>query len=152
MKTRLASLQAAAATLAPGPEQRAAHTALFRLILQHVCLVLAEVLLEKRRRTAIRHDEVPLPIASLRQPADGTLVAAILDMLVIAENEHLHGYGKSIWKDSLEARACWRLLEVGERRNAERLMQKLVSLRNDGVEGHGIAGTSDLEAERDVLI
>jgi hypothetical protein len=120
--------------------------------LQHVCLVLAEVILEKRRRAAIRRDEAPLPISSLRMPADGTLVAAALDMLVTAENENLTGYSKPIWKDSAEDRPCWSLLAHSERRNADRLMQALVSMRNDGVEGHGIAGENDGIAEADAVL
>lgn len=152
MKIRLLALHTELLRLPSTPEQRAATTSLFRLLLQHVCLVLAEVILEKRRRAAVRRDEAPLPIASLRMPADGTLVAAALDMLVIAENEHLTGYSKPIWKENTEQRPCWNLLGKSERRNAERLMQTLVALRNDGVEGHGIAGSNDFLAESDAIL
>lgn len=152
MKNRLLILHADAAKLSSGPERRAATTALFRILLQHVCLILAEVIIEKRRRTSIRKNEPPLPISSLRMPADGTLVAAALDMLVIAENEHLSGYSKSVWKDSNESRPCWGLLGPTERRNAERLMQTLVSIRNDGVEGHGISGDNNVTAESDAVL
>jgi tetratricopeptide (TPR) repeat protein len=152
VKSRLLQLHSEASDLASGPEQRAATTALFRILLQHVCLVLAEVILEKRRRAAVRRDETPLPISSLRMPADGTLVAAALDMLVTAENEHLTGYSRPIWKDSTEDRPCWALLGPSERKNAERLMQALVSMRNDGVEGHGIAGENDGAAEADAVL
>lgn len=152
MKNRILGLHTDALTLTSGPEQRAATTALFRILMQHVCLVLAEIILEKRRRSAARRDESPLPISSLRMPADGTLVAAALDMLVIAENENLSGYSKAIWKENAEQRPCWELLGTGERRTGDRLMQAIVSLRNDGVEGHGIAGLNNPSAEADAIL
>lgn len=152
MKRRLLELHSNAVSLASGPEQRAATTALFRILMQHVCLVLAEVILEKRRRAAVRRDEAPLPIASLRMPADGTLVAAALDMLVTAENENLTGYSRPIWRESREERPCWGLLGTSEKRSADRLMTAIVSIRNDGVEGHGIAGENDAAAESDAVL
>jgi AAA+ ATPase superfamily predicted ATPase len=85
-------------------------------------------------------------------PADGTLVAAALDMLVVAENENLTGYTRPVWKICTEQRPCWSLLGASERRNADRLMQALVSLRNDGVEGHGIPGAIDYLAESDAIL
>ncbi|WP_167336074.1 ATP-binding protein, partial [Paraburkholderia bannensis] len=151
MKARLITLLDDAHSLASGPERRAAHTAVFRILVQHVCLVLAELILEMRRRTPTRQNESPLPVESLRMPADGTLVSAILDLLVIAENEHLPGYSRAIWKDSSENRNCWSILPAGQRKNAERLMQTLVTVRNDGVEGHGIAGEGDYDAESDAI-
>lgn len=85
-------------------------------------------------------------------PADGTLVAAALDMLVTAENENLTGYSRPIWRESREERPCWGLLGTSEKRSADRLMTAIVSIRNDGVEGHGIAGENDAAAESDAVL
>ena len=149
MKSRLIALHAEAKTLQSGPERRAATTALFRILLQHVCITLFELIIEKRRCSARAQDAAPLPVSSLRVPADGTLVAAILEMLVIAENESLSGCSRPIWRERNDDRPCWRLLRKSEKKNAERIMHALVSLRNDGVEGHGIHGEGDWEAEID---
>lgn len=151
MKTRLVTLLSDANKLTSGPERRIAHIALFRIIIQHVCLILAEVILEKRRTATARARESALPFEGLKAPSDGTLVSAILDMLVVAGNENLPGYARSIWIELPNEGACWKLLPRGERRNAERLLHALVGIRNDGVEGHGIAGENDLEAESDGL-
>lgn len=125
---------------------------MLRMLLQHSCLTLAEVILEKRRRS--KNQDIGfqrLPLESLYSPADGTLFSALLDMLVIAANENLSNYNRSIWLDSTEDRPCWRLLQRTEKKNAERLISTLIVLRNDGVEGHGLPGENDIDAESDAL-
>ncbi|NUT60331.1 ATP-binding protein [Herbaspirillum sp. C9C3] len=112
---------------------------------------MAEIILELRRKNPLRLNELPLPFEGLRMPADGTLVTAITEMLLICENEYSAGYCRAIWAESTEIRACWQLLPSGSKRTAERIMQSLVSIRNDGVEGHGIAGESNLDAEIDAI-
>ena len=152
MKDRLLYLHAEAGKLVSETERKAAHVALLRIILQHSCLTLVEVILEKRRRTKKRDIGFKrLPTDLLYNPADGTLFGVMLDLLVIAGNENLQSYAKAVWKDSTEERPCWRLLEERERKNAERLISALIVLRNDGVEGHGIPGPNDIEAESDAL-
>lgn len=152
MRERLSFLHKESKTLTSEAERRNAHIALLRIILQHSCLTLIEIILEKRRRT--RKQDIGfkrLPTETLHSPADGTLFGALLEMLIIAGNENLSNYARSIWKDSPEERACWRLLQKTERRNAERLISALIVLRNDGVEGHGLPGENDIEAECDAL-
>lgn len=152
MKERLLFLHNGSKELASEAERRIAHIALLRIILQHSCLTLVEVILEKRRRAKKKDIGFKkLPTEVLFAPADGTLFGALLEMLVIAANENLQAYARSVWKDSSENRACWRLLQKTERRNAERLISALIVLRNDGVEGHGLPGENDIEAECDAL-
>lgn len=152
MKNRLLKLLEDSQALVSDAERRNAHIAMLRMLLQHSCLTLAEIILEKRRRSK-RQDigYKRLPIDSLYAPSDGTLFSALLEMLVTAANENLSNYTKSVWLDSTDDRHCWRLLQRTERKNAERLISTLIVLRNDGVEGHGLPGENDIEAECDAL-
>lgn len=152
MKDRLLALLEESRGLASDAERRNAHIAILRMLLQHSCLTLVEVILEKRRRSKrqdIGHQRLPLD--SLYSPADGTLFSALLEMLVIAANENLSNYNRALWLDCSNERACWRLLQSTEKRNAERLISTLIVLRNDGVEGHGLPGENDIDAEYDAL-
>jgi hypothetical protein len=152
MKERLLFLHTDSKSLASEAERRNAHIALLRIILQHSCLTLLEVILEKRRRT--KKQDIGfrrLPTECLYAPADGTLFGALLEMLIIAANENLPSYARAVWNDSTDERECWRLLQKSERKNAERLISALIVLRNDGVEGHGLPGENDIEAECDAL-
>lgn len=152
MKNRLLFLYESSKRLASEAERRNAHIALLRIILQSACFTLIEVILERRRRS--RKQEISfkkLPTEALYTPADGTLFSSLLEMLVIAGNENLSTYARSFWKESADARSCWRLLQKTERHNAERLISALIVIRNDGVEGHGLPGENDIEAECDAL-
>lgn len=152
MKGRLLFLHDSSKRLASEAERRNAHIALLRIILQHSCLTLVEVILERRRRS--RKQDIKfkmLPTEVLYSPADGTLFSSLLEMLVIAGNENLPAYARSFWAESTDERACWRLLQKTERHNAERLISALIVIRNDGVEGHGLPGENDIEAECDAL-
>ncbi|MFP3492859.1 hypothetical protein SB759_01430 [Pseudomonas sp. SIMBA_059] len=153
MKDRLQKLLEDSRGLASEAERRNAHIAMLRMLLQHSCLTLAEVILEKRRRS--KRQDIGfqrLPLDSLYSPADGTLFSALLEMLVIAANENLSNFNRSLWLDSTQDRACWRLLQRTEKKNAERLISTLIVIRNDGVEGHGLPGENDIEAESDALV
>lgn len=149
MKSRLTKLIADAAGVQDGPERHAANMSVLRILLQHVSIVLAEEVIDERRGQPAMNSRRPLPTATLRAPADGTMVAAILDMLVIAENEYAPGHAARIWKQFDSERPCWRLLQSGDGRSAERVLWALIEIRND--RAHGIHGSGDSEAESDAL-
>lgn len=152
MKERLLFLLEESKHLVSEAERRNAHVALLRIILQHSCLALVEVILERRRKSRKQDAGFKkLPTEALYAPADGSLFSALLEMLVIAGNENLLAYVRSFWNESVSERACWRLLQKTEQRNAERLISALIVIRNDGVEGHGLPGENDIEAECDAL-
>lgn len=128
-----------------------AYVALIRIMLQHSCILLAERIVAQRRLTTKKLEWQSLPIPSLRAPADGTLLAALCEMLVIAENEGAAGVSAPMLRPTTTERICWRLLDAGESHTGERLLGSFIDSRNDGIEGHGLMGVHDLDAEGDAV-
>ncbi|MDZ7858808.1 ATP-binding protein [Sphaerotilus sp.] len=151
MKQRLKALCGEAHAIKSAVERRMAYVAIVRLLLQHSAILLAERIAAQRMKSASQMLSANLPISSLREPADGTLLAALCEMLVIAENEGSAGISNPILRTTVSDRPCWRLLETNVPCSAERLLSAFVDVRNDGVEGHGLIGNNDLEAEGDAL-
>jgi tetratricopeptide (TPR) repeat protein len=131
-------------------EARSAAIALTRIILQHACITLAEWCVVRRRSHPQGADQPPLPLEELRCPADGTLVSSLAELLVAAENDGWNGISRLWWAQLPTGRPCSRL-SGGGAVTLEEVLKGFVSLRNDGVEGHGIPGDYDREAELDVV-
>ncbi len=150
MQNRIAELLVESAASTSPTERHIFHVAILRLLLQHACVCLAELLTFRRMSLAAATERAPLPISSLREPSDGTLVATLGELLVAAENDGIGGISKRVLRGTDEDRACWRLI-ANDTRTVDRLLHTLVSRRNDGVEGHGLNGLTDVEAEADAL-
>ena len=151
MRNRLLTLLNDANALTSPVERRMAYVALIRIMLQHSCILLAERIVARRRLATSKIEWHNLPIPSLRVPADGTLLAALCEMLVIAENEGAAGVSTPVLRPTVTDRSCWRLLDENESRTGDRLLNSFIDSRNDGVEGHGLMGAHDLEAEGDAV-
>ncbi len=151
MRDRLLVLLGEANQSTSPVERRMAYVALIRIMLQHGCIFLAEWIVARRRLSVSKTEWQNLPTASLRAPADGTLLTALCEMLIIAENEGASGLSSPMLRPTPKNRACWRLLNENVLHTGERLLNFFIDSRNDGIEGHGLMGTHDLEAEGDAI-
>lgn len=151
MQDRIKELLSQARSLPTDAEARLAAIALTRIILQHACIALAEWCVVARRDTPLAiAAQAPLPLENLRVPADGGLVSTLAELLVAAENSGWHGISRGFWTPLPKTRPCVRLCRSGAP-HLEGILNGFVALRNDGVEGHGIPGAYDREAELDVV-
>jgi len=152
MKNRLSELLIQANQKESKQEKRSACIALFRIATQHIALLLAEAICSKRQNS-LRDDNLKeLPIEILKAPSDGTIISVILDLAIIATDENVINVAQVFWKEyPKEGRHCWRNLKNDDRVNIANLLTHYVTQRNDGVEGHGIPGAIDDEAEIDTI-
>ncbi|WP_157903306.1 ATP-binding protein [Cupriavidus malaysiensis] len=150
MKKRIQAIRAEVDAAESVIERHMAYVGLFRIILQHASIVLAEIVTMGRRNRGDNSTAQP-PIANLLAPSDGTLVSTLCDLSILAENELFQGISRPLWKVHSDERPCWRLLEPTDSRTVERLLSRFVSHRNDGLEGHGLLGENDTEAESDCI-
>lgn len=149
MLNRIETLLQEARQRTSGLERHLAYVGIYRILVQHICVVLAEVAVGYRRT---REGTPPDPPRfDLSTPSDGTFVATIAELLVFVENECFPGVSKPAWLVHSAERACWRLLEKSDAKTVESLMRALVVQRNDGAEGHGIVGAIDADAEADAI-
>jgi hypothetical protein len=148
MISKLKSLLAEARQLKSESEASEAAIALTRIILQHACITLAEVLIRSRTTSAAPNNAVGnLPLTELRSPADGTLVQALAELIVAAENAGWNGLGRStFWKTVDPNLPCSRLAS-SKPPNLESMLVGFVNRRNDSVSGHGIPGDFDRECD-----
>lgn len=152
MKNRISALLNEATQSNSTIERHMFHIAILRILLQHACVTLAELLAFRRMNSPNLGPELrQLPISNLREPSDGTLATTLSELLVIAENEGFSGISRRVLRGSDDDRSCWRLIP-SEARTVERLIGRLVTNRNDGVGGHGLPGEVDLAAEADALV
>ena len=85
-------------------------------------------------------------LQALRAPADGTIVDAIDGLLVCCEQLGWSGASRVLNQPIPADNPSLRLCE-GDADNVLALLRGLVTLRNDGAEGHGLVGGYDAEAE-----
>jgi len=132
-------------------EVRQSAIALVRMILQYACIAIAEWLIEERQVTRADNTNLsPLPLNKLRKPPDGKLIECLAELLVAAENEGWNGVSSSFWQPIPSSRPCVKIVQKGGA-DVENVLYNFVSLRNDSVEGHGIAGNYNRDAELDVV-
>lgn len=126
--------------------------ALFRIVLQHANISITEWVIEKRKISSEKSvASIGLPIDDLRTPSDGTLQRTLSELMVIAENEGWHQVSRAYWTSVSSSRPCTRLLQSGARLSCERIIGRIIEIRNNGAEGHGIPGDYDPEAEIDAI-
>lgn len=144
MIARLQAFLEEARQLRSESEASEAAIALVRIILQHASLALVELLLHGRSNSASTGRTVSeLPLLSLRSPSDGTLVQALAELIVAADNEGWTGLARStFWKPTDPALSCSRL-SATKPPNLESMLVGFVNRRNDSVSGHGIPGDFD---------
>lgn len=138
MKHRINSLIEEAESQQPSIVRQVS-IALVRIMLQHSCLSLLEYLHYTRNRAKGQSFVSPLQASRLRQPSDGTMVEVLSEYLLAAENEGWDGISNTILRNRVEARPASKIANA-KRLTVEQILRRFVSVRNDGVEGHGIPG------------
>jgi tetratricopeptide (TPR) repeat protein len=147
MITILRQMVVRAKSLNDAPMARQIAIALMRITLQHACVGLAEWLVTQRDIAPNAENLSVFPdLEPLRAPADGTLLAKLAELLVYAENAGWTGLGKCLWQPIPATAPCTRLSRSANP-NMEMVLVGFIALRNDGVEGHGIPGDYDIDAE-----
>ncbi|WP_202024778.1 tetratricopeptide repeat protein [Klebsiella quasipneumoniae] len=119
---------------------RIASLALFRIIMQHACVSLGEwIVFVLRKDNSKMSSYTAIDIKIFLQPADGSLVSLLTQLLVSAENLGWRSVGKKFWekKDLTED---LRKLTGDTRANMEKILLSYVKIRNEGGEGHGLPG------------
>lgn len=126
---------------------RAAVLGIMRITLQHSCVVLGEWI-----ANTLREDPAKLQcftgvdLKDFVAPADGELVSLLSELLVAVENMGWKSAGRLYWETAPLPEALKRL--VGKSKaNVETVLLAFVRERNDGVEGHGLPGGYDPEAD-----
>ncbi|MFN9620530.1 MAG: hypothetical protein ACK55X_12555 [Synechococcaceae cyanobacterium] len=126
--------------------------ALWRILIQHVSIVLLELVVHYRRSRNYSPTFHGIPLAEMLQPSDGTTCRVIRDLLGIYEIECVPGASKEFYRVSHDrSLPCWMLLEKGQRHNAENLLSAMAARRNDDIFGHGLASYKYIESEVSAL-
>ncbi|MFO0603083.1 MAG: tetratricopeptide repeat protein [Polyangiales bacterium] len=121
---------------------------LLRITLQHLCIALAEWLIQ--HGMIDNQPKVIQVFPELREPSDGTLVDSLANLLIGAENSSWSNVSSPFW-DSVEiSRAAHRIAKSKKAGSVYDLLRACVFSRNDGAEGHGIAGAEDPDAVLDL--
>jgi tetratricopeptide (TPR) repeat protein len=122
--------------------------AITRLLLQQCCYAMLEWLASR----ALSQDMLPQHelLESLRMPSDGSLVECLEELLYRCERAGWTGVG-TIPSLSVEKRSKAASLCKDRSSNIDGLLRALVTIRNDGGEGHGLPGGFDSPAEIDAV-
>jgi tetratricopeptide (TPR) repeat protein len=118
-----------------------------RLLLQQVTYGLLEWISQQSPSSDLQPDQNI--IQGLRSPADGALVDGFEALLITCEKMGWSGVSR-ILVVPIEQRPA-NLLCNAYPKNLQGLLRAVVSLRNDGAEGHGLVGGYQREAEIDAL-
>lgn len=124
--------------------------ALFRVILQHACFSLVEYLVDRRKRLKANVVYSPLNLSRLLAPSDGTMLEILSEYMLVAENEDWNGISENLLRKRVKERPARRILNRKDT-NAESIFREFIKIRNNSVEGHGLPGNYDPEAELDVI-
>jgi tetratricopeptide (TPR) repeat protein len=136
MKERILQLAADAESRNAAVKTEAA-VGLIRIVLQHVCLSLAEWIIDRFHSTAnlVQNQEVDL--SELRAPSEGTLVDVMLNLIVVAENLGWTGLAKTMWSPVPAARSAAKFSSYPTA-TLESILRGYVAWRNNEVFGHGL--------------
>jgi archaellum biogenesis ATPase FlaH len=119
---------------------RVAVLGIFRITMQHACVALGEWIVGALREHPSRlSGYTSVDIAAYSQPADGSLVSLLSQLLVAAENVGWRSVGRQYW-EQVNLPEELRLLTGSARANLETVLTAFVRTRNDGAEGHGLPG------------
>ncbi len=129
---------------------RMAVLGIFRITMQHACVSLGEWIVGTLREHPSRlSGYTSVDVAAFAQPADGSLVSLLSQLLVAAENVGWRSVGKTYWEQS-ELSEELRQLTGSSRANLETILSAFIRTRNDGAEGHGLPG--EFNTKTDVAV
>jgi tetratricopeptide (TPR) repeat protein len=122
--------------------------ATLRLAMHQCCYGLLEWLASRHLAAEERPSERLL--AAMLAASDGTLVDALAELSYCADRAGWLGVATIPFQKIPEASCAARLCE-GYSPTLDGLLRSMVSIRNDGGEGHGLPGEYDVEAEKEGL-
>lgn len=129
---------------------RMAVLGIFRITMQHACISLGEWIVDALRADSSRLSSyTSVDVTLFAQPADGTLVSLLSQLLVAAENIGWKSVGRQFWAQE-DLPEELRLLTGTTRANLETVLGAFVRTRNDGAEGHGLQG--DFTPQTDIAV
>lgn len=124
--------------------------ALYRIILQHLCIGLAEWVISEFRRSKVEEETVPPDLTPLLRPTDGTLLDVLQDLAVLGQNLGWEGLSRPLWRPIPVRRPALQLAET-KGPNLEDVLRGLIARRNDSVQGHGLPGREKVDAWLDAV-
>lgn len=130
---------------------RAAVLGVMRITLQHACVVLGEWIANTLRADPSKLQKFTgVDLTDFVAPSDGELIGLLSELLVAVENIGWKSAGRQYWETIPLSEPLKRL--VGKSKaNVETILLAFVRERNDGVEGHGLPGGYDPEADVAVI-
>ncbi|MBK6648526.1 MAG: hypothetical protein IPG42_01705 [Betaproteobacteria bacterium] len=122
-----------------------------RITLQHACVMLGEWIANTLRADPSKLQKFTgVDLKDFLAPADGELIGLLSELLVAVENLGWKSAGRQYWETAVLSEPLKRL--VGKSKaNVETVLLAFVRERNDGVEGHGLPGGYDPEADVAVI-
>lgn len=151
MKKTLESRARSAEQLKTPENVRAAVLGIMRITLQHACVVLGEWIANILRADPSKlQNFTGVDLKDFVAPADGELIGLLSELLVATENLGWKSAGRYYWETASLSEPLKRLVG-SSKANVETVLLAFVRERNDGVEGHGLPGGYDPEADIAVI-
>lgn len=134
-------------------DRHLAAVGILRVALQYLSLPLAEWLLVHHPAREQQNGLLDA-IRELRQPADGDLIDALESGAIAADNAEWHHASAALWRAVPRERIARRIADRSRRSSVtlHSLLVASVARRNDGAEGHSIAGDEDPDALLDLVL
>ena len=129
---------------------RRAILGIYRIAMQHACISLGEWIISALQNEKDKSElYTNVDTALYLQPADGSLIKLLTQLMVSAENIGWKSAGRTFWNQSVLPNEL-RKLTGSSKANIEKILLSFVNNRNDSVEGHGLADEDD--PRTDILV
>lgn len=130
---------------------RLAVLGLYRISMQHACVSLAEWLVNesssKSERAFVNSD---IEFSDFSSATDGSFVSILSQLLLLAENLGWASVGRKYW-EPIQTPTNLLPLVGSKKARIETILSKFVRERNEGGEGHGLAGNYDKDGDIELL-
>lgn len=130
---------------------RLAVLGLYRIAMQHACVSLAEWLVNEGTKNSHKVlSQSDLEFSDFATAADGSFINILSELLLMAENIGWTSIGRKYW-ELVDTPANLLPLIGAKKTRIDTILSKFVRERNDGGEGHGLAGNYDKAADIELL-
>jgi len=126
---------------------RLAVLGLYRIAMQHACISLTEWLInEENLRSERVFSQSDIEFSDFSSATDGSFISMLSQLLLMAENLGWASVGRKYWEPINTPNHLLPLIGAKKAR-IESILSKFVRERNEGGEGHGLAGGYDKEGD-----
>ncbi|WP_413502096.1 ATP-binding protein [Serratia proteamaculans] len=130
---------------------RPAILGLSRIILQHACISLGEWIANLLKENPNKLTRCPnFEPNEFISPADGSLINLLSQLFVVAENLGWKSAGKNYWLQITLEKEVKEIVGT-TKANTETVLNSFIRERNNGAEGHGLAGGYNSEADIKII-